>query len=101
MHERAVLLAARDGVGQVPLERAAVVGLEDLGIGPVEVGLGEQPVRHLQLPAEPLEHEDGVGILLADARDDVLPRLGGDHVARVAPEPVHAVAAPEEEDVGM
>lgn len=99
MDERAVLLAALDRAGEIPLERAAVVRLEDFGVGPVEVRFGEEPVGDAQVAAEPFEHEDGVGIFLADARDDVFPRLGGDHVARVAAEAVDAVAAPEEEDV--
>ena len=73
--ERAVLLRARDRAGQVPLERAAVVGLENLGVGPVEVGAREQGVRDLELSAEALEHEHGVGVLLAHAGDDVVPRL--------------------------
>ena len=97
--ERAELLAAHDGAGEIPLERAAVVCLEYLGVRPVEVRDGEEVVRELQVSAEPLEHEDGVGILLADARDDVLPRLERNHVPRVAAEPVDSVAAPEEEHV--
>ena len=98
--ERTVLLRARDRAGQVPLERAAVVGLENLGVGPVEVGTCEQGVRDLELAAEALEHEHGVGVLLAYTGDDVVPRLLGDHVARVAAEAVHAEPAPEEEHVG-
>ena len=48
---------------------------------------------------ETLQHKDRIGILLADARDDVLPGLERNHVPRVAAEAVHADAAPEEEDV--
>ena len=97
--ERPVLLAALDGAREIPLEGSAVIGLEDFGIGPVEVGLREQAVGHLDVSAESLEHEYGVRILLADARDDVFPGLRGNHVARVAAEAVHSVAAPEQEDV--
>ena len=97
--ERAVFFRARNRIRQIPLELSAVVGLEDLGIGPVKIGFGEQAVRRLEAAAEALEHEDRVGILLAHLGDNVLPCLGGNHVAGVAPEAVHAKAAPEEEDV--
>ena len=98
--ERAVRPRAPDRAGEVALEGSPVVGLEDLGVGPVEARAAEERVRHLDLAAEPFEHEDRVGVLRADARDDVLPRRLGDHVARVAAEAVHAEARPEEEDLG-
>ena len=97
--EGAVFLAALDRRRQIPLERAAVVGLEYLRIRPIEVGLRKQAIRRLQPPAKALKHEDGEWILVADARDDVLPRLGRNHVSRVAAEPVHALATPEKEHV--
>ena len=97
--ERSVLLGARDGAGKVPFERRAVVCLEHLGICPVETGFGEQLVGDLQLAAKPLEHEDGVGVLGAHALDYLRPRLGWNHVSGVAAETVHALPAPEEEDV--
>ena len=97
--ERAIFLGAVDGAGEIPLELPTVVGLEEFRIRPVEVGLREQARRRRDLAAQPLQEEDRVGILAAHFRDDVFPRLGGDHVARVAAEAVHALAAPEEEDV--
>ena len=100
VHERAVTLRALDCAGQVPFEGSAVVGLENLGIRPVEVGHGEQAVGRLYLAAEALEQEDGVGVLFADLCDDVLPRVGRNHVACVAAEAVHAYPAPEQEHVG-
>ena len=100
MDERAVSLGAFDRAGQVALELAAVVGLENLRIRPVEVRLGEQAVGDGEFAAQALQQKHGVGILLAHLRDDVAPRLGGNHVPRVAAEAVHAVPAPEEEDVG-
>ena len=80
VHERAVLLRARDRAGQVPLERAAVVGLENLGVGPVEVGAREQRVRDLELAAEALEHEHGVGVL--SPRGSCSPRRSGSRPRR-------------------
>ena len=97
--ERAELLAPRDCAWKIPFEGTAVVGLEYLGVRPVEVCHGEKIVGELQVPAKALEHEDRVGILLPDARDDVLPRLERNHVPGVAPEAVDSVAAPEEKDV--
>ena len=97
--ERAELLAPRDCAWKIPFEGTAVVGLEYFGVRPVKVCHGEQVVGELKVPAKPLKHEDRVGILLPDARDDVLPRLERNHVPGVAPEAVDSVAAPEEEDV--
>ena len=100
MYERPVFLAARDGARQIPLESAAVVGLENFGIGPGEISLGKQGVGDLEIAAQPFKHEDCIGIFLSNARDDIFPRLRGDHVAGVAPEAVDTVAAPEQEHVG-
>ena len=95
--ERPELLGARDRLRQIPLELPAVVSLEYLGVCPVEVGLGKEPVRDLYLAAKPFEQENRVGILLAHLGDYVLPCLRRNHVARIAAEAVHAEAAPEEE----
>ena len=100
MDERSVLLASRYCTRQIPLECAAVVCLEHLGIRPVEIRLGKQSVRDLQFAAKPLKHEYRVGILLPHSRYDIFPCLERNHVARIAPESVHAVPAPEEEHIG-
>ena len=98
VRERADLGGHRLRAGEVALEGRAVLGLEDLRVGPVEPLLGDEVSRHRDLAAEPLEEEDRVGELLAHARHDVAPRLGRDHVAGVAAEAVDALRAPELED---
>ena len=98
--EGAERLAAADCSGQIPLELAAVVSLEDFRIRPIEVGLAEERVGDFQFAAEAFEHEDGVGIFLAHPRHDIFPCLERNHVAGIAAEAVHAIAAPEEEHVG-
>ena len=98
VRERADLGGHRLRAGEVALEGRAVLGLEDLRVGPVEPLLGDEVARHRDLAAEPLEEEDRVGELLAHARHDVAPRLGRDHVAGVAAEAVDALRAPELED---
>ena len=100
VRERADLGGHRLRAGEVALEGRAVLGLEDLRVGPVEPLLGDEVARHRNLAAEPLEEEDRVGELLAHARHDVAPRLGRDHVAGVAAEAVDALRAPELEDRG-
>ena len=93
------LLGPRYRIGKIAFELLAVVCLEHLRIGPVEPGLGKQPVGHGNLAAKAFEEEDGVGVFLAHPRDDIRPRLGRDHVPGVAPKTVDAYPAPEEEDV--
>ena len=97
--ERTVFLGPLDCIGEIPLELSTVIGLEDFGIRPVEIGLGEKPVCHLKLAAKPLQQEDRVGIFLAHLGDDVFPGLRGNHISRITAESVNADAAPEEEDV--
>ena len=97
--KRTELLGAPDRIRKIRLELSAIISLEDLRIRPVEIGFGQQTIRDLEPSAQTLQHEDRVRILLAHFGDDVLPSLGWNHVARVAPEAVDAGAAPEEEDV--
>ena len=99
MHERAELLATCDRTWQIPLELSAIISLKDLGIGPVEVGIRQQRVRHPKLATESLKHEDGVRIFLADSRDDVLPGVRGNHIASIAPKSVDTITAPEDEHI--
>ena len=98
--ERAALLGEAQGVGEHGLEGAAVIGLEDLGIGPVQPRVADEGLGRLHRAAEALEQEDGVGELAPHQRHDDVPRRLGDHVAGVAAEAVHAQPAPVQEDVG-
>src|SRR5690606_31262983 len=73
--------------------------LEQLGVGPLHAPVGEQLLGGVPRAPEALEEEHGVGEVGADARDQVLPDMDGDLVARVAAESVHAAAAPCEQRV--
>ena len=91
---------AAENIGKIPGDLAPVVVLEKLGIGPVEIAAGQQLLHRHDRPAQSLEHEHGVGEFLADPGGDVLPGVQGQHVAGIAAEPVDAMAAPEQEDLG-
>ena len=98
--ERAEPLGASVRRRKVMLELAAVIRLEYLGIRPVQTREVQQSVRNIERSAQALKHEDRVRMLFADSSYDLHPGRLGNHVARVAPEAVNALSAPEQEHAG-
>ena len=98
--ERPAGLAAAVDIRKIARDLVAGIVLEEFGVSPVETGPAEQVLLHLQRTAESLQQKDRVRIFAADLRDDVLPRLGRQHVARVAAEAVYPPPAPEQENLG-
>ncbi len=100
LDQRSARFGADDGGRKFAFKGGAVLHLERLRVGPVEVGGGEEVVGGLDLAAETLEEKDRFGKGLPHAGGDRGPGLGGDHVARITAEAVYALAAPEEKDLG-
>ena len=89
-----------DGFRQIVFDLSAVVVLEQLRVGPVEIGPVEQIPGHRYFAAQPFEQKEGVGKLVAHFGDDVLPGRHGNHVPGVATEAVHPSSAPGEKYIG-
>ena len=83
--------------GEIVLKLPTVIGLEYLGIRPVEPRPVEKRIRNIDWPSKTFKHEHRIGILLTHKLHDPHPRRLRDHVASIAPEPVHTLSAPEEE----
>ena len=99
-HQSAALVTGVLHVRLIAGDLVAGVILEELGVAPVQPFAREEKLLPVGGTAQPLQQKNGVGILPPHPGSDVLPCLGGQHVARVAPETVHAAGAPEEEDPG-
>lgn len=84
-----------EGLGEVPIDGAAGVVLEEFAVGPVETAAGEEVEGDLERAAEAFEEEDGVWEFVADASGEVFPDGERDHVAGVAAEAIDTLAAPE------
>jgi hypothetical protein len=81
---------------QIGFNLAAVIILEQLGIGPVEVGTIQQVAGDRNLSAQPLQKKDGVGKLLAHFGNHITPGRLRNHIAGITAKAVNTPPAPGE-----